>query len=170
MKLYELTKNWNRIREELDRLDDPDEVASFEETLDALATDIYDKAENIAVLIKELAAEAAALRAEEDAIYKRRRTAENRVESLERYLMGQMAVAGISQVVGSKASVTVAMTPPKVVVHDLEALRSYAEYWKPYKYDEGNVNKAELKMDLAAGTIVDPRIATLEHGTTLRIK
>lgn len=170
MKLYELTAKWTQLRDILDGLTDPDEIESFRETLDATEGDIREKAEYIAVLIKELGAESDALRNEEKALAARRKTCENRAESLERYLMGQMTAFGVEKVVGACASVTIAKTPAKVVIHDIEALKEMFEYWKPYKFDEANVDKTSLKADLAQGTVVDPRIATLETGTTLRIK
>ena len=54
--------------------------------LDLLELDRSKKIENIACLIKNLKADAAALKAEKDAFQKRQKQAENKVESLTNYL------------------------------------------------------------------------------------
>lgn len=55
--------------------------------LDSLYIERDKKIENIACLIKNLKAEAAALKAEKDAFQKRQKQAENKAEALSRYLM-----------------------------------------------------------------------------------
>lgn len=55
--------------------------------LDSLYMERDKKIENIACLIKNLKADAAALKAEKDAFQKRQKQAENKAEALSRYLM-----------------------------------------------------------------------------------
>ena len=61
------------------------EIKDFE-TLEALGISRSEKIENIALWIKNLNAEAKAIREEEKALADRRRVAENKAESLQRYL------------------------------------------------------------------------------------
>lgn len=61
------------------------EIKDFE-TLEALDISRSEKIENIALWIKNLNAEAKAIREEEKALAERRRYAENKAESLKRYL------------------------------------------------------------------------------------
>lgn len=57
-----------------------------EEMLDSLLMEKEQKIEGIALWIKNLTAEASALKAEKEAFAKRQKVAENKVESLKRYL------------------------------------------------------------------------------------
>lgn len=59
--------------------------------LDALEMERDAKIENIALWIKDLNAEAAMIKAEEDALAKRRKTEENKAERLKNYLSGFLA-------------------------------------------------------------------------------
>lgn len=58
--------------------------------LDLLEIERDKKIENIACLIKNLKADAAALKAEKDAFQKRQKQAENKAEALSRYLMSAL--------------------------------------------------------------------------------
>lgn len=79
MTLYEIN---NAI---LDLVNEDGEIADFEE-FDKLQLEREKKLENVACYIKNLNAEAAAIKAEEDALNKRRTAAENKVQSLKCYL------------------------------------------------------------------------------------
>lgn len=96
MTLYELNDAFNALLADIEagRVDPQEQVEDAErgdtitlaEALDRLALDFDRKVENIGLWIKNLAADAAAIKAEEAALAKRRRTAERRVESLKGYL------------------------------------------------------------------------------------
>jgi hypothetical protein len=169
MKLYELTAGWNRLREVLATATDPDEIASFQAAADEIAQGIQDKAENIAVFVKELEAEAEALKAEEKSLKERRATVENKAERLSEYLMNELRLAGLNKVDGTRARISLRRNPPRVVVRSLEALRRIESAWKPYKYDESNVDKTWLKLAIEQH-LIDAGTATLESGESLLIK
>lgn len=80
MKLYE-------INAELEKLIDPEtgEVADFE-YFEQLTLSREEKLENIALWIKNLDSDAAAIEAEERALYERRKSAENKSKRLKSYL------------------------------------------------------------------------------------
>ena len=169
MKLYELTAGWNRLREVLESLTDPDEIASFQVAADEIAQGIQDKAENLAVFVKELQADAEALKAEEKALKERRAAVEHKAERLTEYLMHELRTAGVDRVDGVRARISLRRNPPRVVVRSLEALRAVANAWKPYRYDESNLDKTWLKLAIERDQL-DPRLATLESGTSLLIQ
>ena len=169
MKLYELTAGWNRLREILETATDPDEIESFQAAAAEIAESIQDKAENIAVFVKELQADAEALKAEEKALRERRTAVENKAERLTEYLKWELRTAGIDRVDGARARVALRKNPPRVVVRSLEALRTVAEAWKPYRYDESNLDKTWLKQAIEQAKI-DPGLASLESGESLVIK
>lgn len=66
-------------------VDEDGEIADFEE-FDKLMLAKEEKIENVALYYKNLMAEAAAIKNEEDALKKRRIAAENKAESLKNYL------------------------------------------------------------------------------------
>lgn len=80
MNIYE-------IEQAITDLVDPEtgEIADFE-ALDALSMARDEKIENIALWIKNLAAESKAIREEEKSLAERRRAAETKADSLQRYL------------------------------------------------------------------------------------
>lgn len=96
MNLYELHSAFFALMNDIEagRVDPQEEVEDAEtgetltlaEALDRLALDFDRKVENIGLWIKNLNAEAEAIRAEETALAKRRRTAERRAASLKGYL------------------------------------------------------------------------------------
>ncbi len=80
MNIYE-------IEQAIMDLVDPEtgEIADFE-ALDALSMARDEKIENVALWIKNLVAEAKAIQEEEKSLAERRKAAENKAESLEKYL------------------------------------------------------------------------------------
>lgn len=88
MNLYEIA---DEIERAFGEAVDPETGEIHEEymaQLDALEMERDRKVENIACYIKNLKADAAALKAEKDALQKRQKAAENKAESLSRYLAG----------------------------------------------------------------------------------
>ena len=65
---------------------DPETGEIDTETLDALTMERDKKLESVALWVKDLTADAAAIKAEEAALAKRRKTAENQAESLKYWL------------------------------------------------------------------------------------
>ena len=100
MNLYDLDSAFFALMDDIEagRVDPQEEVEDAEtgetltlaEALDRLAMEFDRKVENIGLWIKNLVAEACAIKAEEAALAKRRRTAERRAESLKQYLAGAL--------------------------------------------------------------------------------
>lgn len=62
----------------------------LDKAIDAVSLDLDTKIENIGCFIKNLESDVEALKKEEDNLKARRRTAENKIESLKRYLNGYL--------------------------------------------------------------------------------
>lgn len=92
MTLYEID---HAIAEAFEKAIDPEtgEIMDAEawEQLEALQMDRETKVENVALWVKDLNAEAAAIKAEEEALKKRRQSTENKADSLKRYLSWALA-------------------------------------------------------------------------------
>lgn len=90
--MYELTTDYKTVLDmALDTEIDPQTIA---DTLESITAEIEVKAENTAIIMKELDAEAAKLKAEEQRLNARRKVYEKRVESLKQGLFDAMKLTG----------------------------------------------------------------------------
>lgn len=121
MKIYEIP---GALRELLDRLDaDPDTGEVDGEALAAYAeynAAAAEKLEGTACYVRELKAEAGAIKAEEERLAKRRKTLENKSERLKNYMMPALEAMG-GKVKGVMASVRIGKSQA-VTVFDIDAL------------------------------------------------
>lgn len=130
-----------------------------EERLNELQMERNEKLEKVALWIKELNAEADALKAEKQAFADRQKAAENKAESLKKWLADALA--------GEKFKTTKVMVSfrktKSVEVSDIFALdENYV------KYSEPTADKAAIKKAIEAGEIV--KGAQLVEGTSISIK
>lgn len=120
-----------------------------EEALTALQMDFDEKTEGIALWIKNLTAEAKAIKKEKDSLNKRQKTCENKAESLKKYLSSALngqKFATPKVAVSFRKSQSVAITDFTKVPDDY------------LKYSEPTVNKELAKKSLKEGI----KIAGLE--------
>lgn len=90
--MYDLTADYMAV---LQMATDPDiDPEAIADTLEAIGGEIEIKAENIAVILKEIEAEAAKVKAEEQRLKDRRTTYENNVKRLKVYLFDAMKLTG----------------------------------------------------------------------------
>ena len=99
------------------------ELMDFATALEKLALDKRVKLENIAILYKNLASDAAAMKIEEENLSKRRKVIEGKMDSLKGYLMAAlMREDGTCEKFASpRAAITIRRNAPSVAIHD-EAL------------------------------------------------
>lgn len=91
--LYEISDKLSALIEEAFDIETGEIYDSQEEldkAIDACELDLDTKLENIGCYIKNLEADVEAFKREEDNLYKRRKSAENKIESLKRYLNGYL--------------------------------------------------------------------------------
>lgn len=143
MKLYE-------INEEILKCVDQEtgEVIDFEKFA-ALNMERDMKLENVALWIKDLTAEAKAIREEEKALAERRRSAENKAESLKKWLLENVG-KGLKT---PRCSVSVRNNPEKPVFEDEDAFIRWAMKCDDdlLIYPEPQIDRAEVRRALAAG-------------------
>lgn len=129
------------------------------EQLDKLTMEREVKLENVACWIKELKAEAEALKAEKMAFAKRQQVAENKMESLKKYLAYALDGQAFKTV---RASVTFRKSQA-VEIDDIYKLdENYLRYKEP------EADKTAIKEALKAGQTVAG--ATLVENTSVIIK
>lgn len=160
MTLYEIDKNINDLI--LNAIDpETGELKDISEDLARLQMDKETKCENIALVIKNLTAEATAIRAEEKVLADRRRTDENRVEWLKNYLSASLAGEPFKT---PRVSVTYRKSTAVYFEDEVEFLREHPQFARI----KTEVDKAELKDLLKSGEIVSG--AALEERTSMIVR
>ena len=152
MKLYE-------INEKLKNCIMLDETAVDAETgeiidldaLNALVMERDEKVIQIARWIKELTAEAEAVKAEKLKLGKRQSALENKAESLKSYLE---RIVNVGEKIGD-ATAVVGWRKSTVCEVNLEALKSNPEYAKYLKYEEPKPIKTDIAAALKKGEKID---------------
>lgn len=129
------------------------------EQLDKLTMEREVKLENVACWIKELKAEAEALKAEKMAFAKRQQVAENKMESLKKYLAYALDGQAFKT---TRASVTFRKSQSVEVADIYKLDENYLRYKEP------EADKTAIKEALKAGQTVAG--ATLVENTSVIIK
>ena len=90
--IYELTDAWKTVEEML--YDGETDEQTVLDTLESIEGEIEDKADNYAKLIKNMTADATALKAEEERLHGRRASLENRIQRLKSTLQANLEFIG----------------------------------------------------------------------------
>ena len=144
MKLYEID---NAI---LDCIDlETGEVIDIER-LDSLQMERDAKIENVALWIKDLKAEAEAIRAEKMALAERQKVAENKAESLKNWLAYALDGQKFST---AKCAISFRKTE-KVEISDVGMIRLMKEHDELLNYRDPEPNKTAIKQALKDGLSV----------------
>lgn len=129
------------------------------EKLTELTMERDEKVEKVALWIKELKAEAEALKAEKQSFADRQRAAENKIESLKKWLADALN--------GEKFKTTkVAVSFRKTKSVDVPDIFALDENY--VKYSEPTADKAAIKKAIEAGEIVNG--ATLVENVSISVK
>lgn len=172
MKLYEID---NAIQALIDGGVDPEtgEVVLDLEALEALQMERTSKLEGVALGVKNLNAEADAIRAEEKKLAERRKSIEGRRDRLKDFLL--RALDG-EKLETARVRVRVQQNPPSTVVMDAGAVMDYALAKNiPFLdigvgFIEPTVNKKVLKAYLDQSGLTEiPGAAIVSGGMSLRI-
>lgn len=172
-RLYELSGQFEELFDRLDSID-PDEengqdqIDAWFDMLEGLELEFEQEAENFAVYIKRLRAQAGALYTEKKRLERRQKSAEAKAERMQAWLLEQMRRLRRKNIYGIKACLSVRANPARVQILDLEALLQLAAYTKPHIPKESDIDKQALVRDLKAGRAVPG--AVLVRGERLDIR
>ena len=159
--LYDISTQYSAFLSAVEAGEIPEDAIS--DTLAGLDGELEEKVDNIACIIKQLNAEADAIKAEKDALNERQQTKVHAADRLKEYIRQSMSLSGKKKIETARNCVSIGKPVTKAVITDLDALKDYGYVWKPYDYTkETNVDKTALKEALQAGTVVPG--ATLEDG------
>ncbi|WP_303248730.1 siphovirus Gp157 family protein [Ruminococcus sp.] len=174
MKLYELTESFAELFSQFEDINEyePDtdadgqpidgngdiieDVEAYKEkmltawfdTLEGIEGEFDEKAESIAVYIKQLKAEAKMLKAEKAAIAKRQSQKEKQAESLKTYLFKSMQALGRQKIDMPRAVMSLKKNAPSLVVDDEISFVEWAEEHNLdhlLKYSMPEVKKNDVK-------------------------
>ena len=141
------------------------ELISVSQALDALRMARDEKIENVACWVKNLSAEADAIREEENRLIKRRKAAETKAANLKSWLLAAMTREDgtTDKLKTGRVMVSVKKNPPSTVVDDDLLPSTYKVAKITYQ-----ANKELIKRELLAGGEVPG--AHLEYGRSVVIK
>ena len=159
--MYELTSDYMAVLDMANNPDIPPEVIA--DTLEGISGEIELKAENSAIIIKELEAETLKLKAEEIRLSSRRKAIENNIEVIKQRLYNTMKLTGKEKFKTALFNFTIGKNPVKLVIDDESLIPK-----KYYVKQEPKLDAAKLKDDLKAGAV--RKYAHLEQGESVRIK
>lgn len=152
MKLYEIT---SMIRTVLDCMtEDQEATEAYQDTLEGLHMAFEEKADNVACYVKELLAEAEAIKAEEKKLAERRKQKEKQVESLKKYLQNEMHLAGMKKLETTRNVLSVKKNPPSVKIQDERLfIENYRNAHVVKMEVVETIDKVALKECLKAGEV-----------------
>lgn len=141
------------------------ELVSVAQALDALRMEREAKLENVACWVKNLSAEADAIREEENRLVKRRKAAETKAANLKAWLLAAMTREDgtTDKLKTGRVMVSVKRNPPSTVVDDELLPSTYKVAKITYQ-----ANKELIKRELLSGGEVPG--AHLEYGRSVIIK
>ena len=114
--------------------------------LDELQATKEQKIENIALYIKNLNAEAAALKAEKDAFAERQKAAEKRAEGLKQYLLNALKGEKFKT---TKVNISYRKSEVLEIANDVEIPEDFLKYKDP------EINKTDLKKAIKDGLLIE---------------
>lgn len=153
MKLYEIAADYANLLEAIERGDIPEEAIA--DTLESVVSILEDKADNIACMIKNLNAEAEAIKAEEKRLAERRKAKERQAEGMKEYLAETLLQAGYTKVETARNRISFRKNE-KTVVDDEAAFIEWAQKHNDdlLTYSAPTVNKTAVKTAIANGVAV----------------
>lgn len=162
--LYELNAEFNQLWMLLEdeEVDEEMVIGAFETATEDLTV----KLENCCKYIKNIDAEIAGLKAEEERLYARRKAKENAVKRLKELMKLAMNTAGEKKLPCGTFTVSVQNNPASVVM-DEQCIENIPEDY--LKYRDPEIDKKKLKDHLEKG-IAPEGIAHLEVSSSVRIR
>ncbi len=164
MTLYELTTEYMEL---LAMLEDPDvDEDLIADTLEGIDGELEVKADGYARVMRQMDADAKAIKAEEERLANRRKSLENRAANLKSRLQQMMEITSKVKFKTELFSFGIQKNPAAVVIDEQYIENIPEEY---LIRQDPKIDRAKLKEDLKAGKDLDG-IAHLEQTESLRIR
>lgn len=161
MTIYELTNDYLELLMLAESEDlDPEAVA---DTLEGIAGEIEDKAENYAKVMKQMQADADGIKAEEERLHSRRTSIENNIKRMKEALQNAMEATGKEKFKTELFSFGIQSNPPSVAIAEDAVIPN-----RFYIPQEPKLDKKKLLEELKIGIEIDG--CSITQGRSLRIR
>lgn len=151
MALYQIADQYLQDMQMLQERDLDDQT--FADTLESLSGDLEVKAMNVAMFIRNLEANADAIKAAEKQMADRRKAIENKAERIKEYLLENMVRTGITKIECPFFKIAVRDNPESLVIESDKNIP--LKYYRQPPPPEMVLDKMALKKDLQMGVVVD---------------
>ena len=150
MKLYEIADEYKQFIEAVEAGDIPEDAIA--DTLESITSLLEDKADNIACLIKNITAEAEAIKAEEKNLSDRRKSKERQIDRLKSYLAYKLINSGCGKLETARNKITFRKSE-SVKIEDETAFIEWAKANNAdlLSFKEPTINKTAIKDALKVG-------------------
>lgn len=167
MKLYEIEQTYLNFINAVENGEIPEDCIA--DTLESIAGALEEKADNIACLIKNLTAEAAAIKVEEKNLADRRKSKEGQIEWYKQYLSNALQNSGYDKLETARNKITFRKSESVKVADEM----AFIEWAKANNADllsfkEPTINRTAIKQALAAGEEITG--AEIEAKNNIQIK
>jgi hypothetical protein len=159
MKLYEYTQDYLHLLEISEELDQDVLI----DTLDSIVESVEEKAENIAKMIRTFEAEVKVIKAEEERLAAKRKTHENKVIYLKKYLFEQLEAMGIQKIKRPLFTISIQNNPPSVDVINPDEIPSHL-----WNHPEPVLDKKRILSLLKAGDEIPGAAMRTSRGLRIR--
>lgn len=163
-QLYVLAQDYRAAAEKLADLDLDEQTIA--DTLEGMSGELEVKATNVAMFVRNLEANAAAIKEAEQSMSARRKSIENRADGMRRYLLANMQHAGITKIESPYFALSIKSNPAAVVINEPGLIP--AEFMRQPEPPPAAPDKTAIKEALKAGREVPG--AHLAQGVRLEIK
>lgn len=164
MKLYELTEEHKQLQALADE-GNPDLSQAIADTFEGIEGEFNDKAQSLITVVNNMSSDTNAIDAEIKRLQERKKTIQNRQQSMRDYLRYNMELTGIGNIKCPLFSITLAKGRDIAVITDEDSIPvDYVEMEMVKK-----INKAELLKALKSGEVI-PGAELSKSKNSLRIK
>jgi len=127
LALYEITAEYQQLFQELVDMEDNDEQI-VRDTLAHLQDKVEVKAVNVAAYIKNLEAEALAIKTAQEKLALKQKRVSSKITFLKNYLKDNLKHCGINRVHHPLLNISLVKNPPKLIINNVELIPSEYAY------------------------------------------
>ena len=150
MKLYEIATDYRTFLEAVENGEIPEEAIA--DTLESITALLEDKADNIACMIKNMTAEAAAIKAEEQNLAERRKTKEKQIERMKAYLSDTLQLNNIAKLETARNKISFRKSESVKVDNEADFIKWAENNNREYlTYKEPTIDKTTIKQAIKEG-------------------
>jgi hypothetical protein len=144
LALYEIAGEYQQLFQELAQMEDTDETI-LRDTLAHIQDQVEIKAVHVAAYIKNLEAEAQAIKTAQENLALRQRRVGTKITHLKNYLRDNLKLCGINKIHHPLLNVALVKNPPKLHIKNIELIPTEYTYLEQTKVIEERKIKQVLK-------------------------